>query len=165
MITIIITACRYWYQEVLWYCSRPQFPETHIMSCMWSHVHCPRQEVMLLIHYTVMSLRASPHDWRTGPWFNIKMSSYQYMKSHCGDKTVIRSSYLHNGISYTGKMASSYWTNPLDIVQPSNSRRGRLGFSYVQTTFWSSIWIFHVAFFPCLRYCSLKHVKGPWKCM
>ena len=45
----------------------------------------------------------------SGPWFNIKMSSYQYRKSHCGDKTVVRSSYLHNGISYTGKMSSLYW--------------------------------------------------------
>ena len=44
-----------------------------------------------------------------GPWFKIKMSSYQYRKSHCGDKTVVRSSYLHNGISYTGKMSSLYW--------------------------------------------------------
>ena len=40
----------------------------------------------------------------TGLWFNIKVSSYQYRKSHCGDKTVIRSSYLHHGISYTGKI-------------------------------------------------------------
>ena len=46
---------------------------------------------------------------RTGPQFNIKLSSYQYRKSHCGDKTVVRSSYLHNGISYTGKMTSLYW--------------------------------------------------------
>ena len=44
-----------------------------------------------------------------GGWFNIKMSSYQYRKSHCGDKTILRPSYLHNGISYTGKMASLYW--------------------------------------------------------
>ena len=29
----------------------------------------------------------------TGPWFNIKMSSYQYRKSHCGDKMVIRSQW------------------------------------------------------------------------
>ena len=42
-------------------------------------------------------------------WFNIKMLSYQYRKSHCGDKTVVRSSYLHNGISYTGKTTSLYW--------------------------------------------------------
>ena len=49
----------------------------------------------------------------SGSWFNIKMSSYQYRKSHCGDKTVVRSSYLHNGISYTGKMASLYWISPL----------------------------------------------------
>ena len=44
-----------------------------------------------------------------GPRFNIKMPSYRYRKSHCGDKTVVRSSYLHNGISYTGKMTSLYW--------------------------------------------------------
>ena len=46
-----------------------------------------------------------------GPWFNIKMSSYQYRKSHCGDKTVVRSSYPHNGISYTCK-TSLYWDSP-----------------------------------------------------
>ena len=40
-----------------------------------------------------------------GPRFNIKMSYYLYRKSHCGDKTVVRSSYLHNGISYTGRMS------------------------------------------------------------
>ena len=51
---------------------------------------------------------------RSGPWFNIKMS-YQYRKSHCGDKTVVRSSYLHNGISFTGKMASLYWISPLVV--------------------------------------------------
>ena len=47
-----------------------------------------------------------------GPRFNIKMLSYQYRKSHCGDKTVERSSYLHNGISYTGKLTSLYWFSP-----------------------------------------------------
>ena len=44
-----------------------------------------------------------------GPWFNIKMSSYQYRKSHCWDKMVIRSSYLHSGIFFTGKLGFSYW--------------------------------------------------------
>ena len=33
-----------------------------------------------------------------GGGFNIKMSSYQYRKSHCGDKTILRPSYLYNGI-------------------------------------------------------------------
>ena len=50
---------------------------------------------------------------RPGPWFNIKVSPCQYRKSHCGDKTIVRSFYLHNGISYTGKMTSLYWFNPL----------------------------------------------------
>ena len=50
----------------------------------------------------------------TGGWINIKMSSYQYRKSHCGDKTILRPSYLHNGISYTGKMTSLYWIRALN---------------------------------------------------
>ena len=49
----------------------------------------------------------------SGPRFNIKMSSYQYGKSRCRDKTVVRSSYLHNGISYTGKMSFLYWIGAL----------------------------------------------------
>ena len=49
----------------------------------------------------------------TRAWFNIKMPSYQYRKSHCGDKTVVSSSYLHNGVSYTGKMTSLYWIRAL----------------------------------------------------
>ena len=47
-----------------------------------------------------------------------KMSSYQYRKSHCGDKTVVRSSYLHNGISYTGKMSYLYWIGALVYWEP-----------------------------------------------
>ena len=44
-----------------------------------------------------------------GDWFNKKMPFYQYRKSHCGDKTILQLSYLHNGISYAGKTASLYW--------------------------------------------------------
>ena len=36
-------------------------------------------------------------------------TSYQYRKVHCGDKTVVRSSYLHSGNSYTGKMSCLHW--------------------------------------------------------
>ena len=43
------------------------------------------------------------------------MSSHQYRKSHCGDKTVVISSYLHNGISYTGTMTSLYWFSPMVV--------------------------------------------------
>ena len=31
------------------------------------------------------------------------------MKSDCGDKMIVRLSYLHNGITYTGKTTSLYW--------------------------------------------------------
>ena len=71
-------------------------------------------------HYCLIFIRGIPIPskivfilrWNPGLQFNIKMSSYQYRKSHCGDKTVVRSSYLHNGISYTGKMSSLYWIRP-----------------------------------------------------
>ena len=49
------------------------------------------------------------------------MLSYQYRKSHSGDKTILRPSYLHNGISYTGKMASLYWIGALG--EKSRSRK------------------------------------------
>ena len=49
----------------------------------------------------------------SGAWFNIKMSC-QYLKSHYGDKTILRPSYLHNGISYTGKATPLYWIRALD---------------------------------------------------
>ena len=55
---------------------------------------------------------------RAGPRFNKKMSSYQYRKSHCGDKTILRPSYLRNGISYTGKTTSLYWIGALVIEPP-----------------------------------------------
>ena len=46
---------------------------------------------------------------RSVGWFNIKMSSYQYRKSHCRDKMIWRPFYLHNAIYYTSKMTCLYW--------------------------------------------------------
>ena len=45
------------------------------------------------------------------------MPSYQYRKSHCRDKIVVRSPHLHNGIPifYTGMMADLYWISPLTL--------------------------------------------------
>ena len=50
---------------------------------------------------SLLSCKSFPRPQQLGPWFNIKMSSYQYSQSHCGDKTILRPSYLCNGISYT----------------------------------------------------------------
>ena len=52
----------------------------------------------------------------SGPGFNIKMPSYQYRKSHCGDKTILRPSYHRNGISCTDKMTFLYWIKALVFV-------------------------------------------------
>ena len=59
-------------------------------------------------HVNIMASHANLQGSRSrcpGGWFCIKMPSYQYRKSHCGDKTILRPSYLHNRFSYTGKMA------------------------------------------------------------
>ena len=58
----------------------------------------------------------------TGPWFNINMTSYQHRKSHCGDKTILRPSYLHNWIPYTGKTTSLYWIRAQVCVMHSYRR-------------------------------------------
>ena len=58
---------------------------------------------------------------QTGPWFNIETPPCQYRKSHYGDKMILRPSYLHNGISHTGKMTSFYWITAQVLV---SSKRG-----------------------------------------
>ena len=47
------------------------------------------------------------YPWFLLCWFNIKMSSCQYKKSHCRDKTIISPQCF----SFTGKMAPLYWIN------------------------------------------------------
>ena len=70
-------------------------------SCPYNNLHC-------------CQWWQSWHIWElSGGWFNIKMTSYQYRKSHCGDKTILQPSYFHNGISYTGKTTSLYWIRAL----------------------------------------------------
>ena len=78
-----------------------------LVSCLISH---PSQYPPCWCHrsngpYRLFAIRYVEQKY-PGSQFNIKMPSYQYRKSHCGDKTVVRSSYLHNGISYTGTMQS-----------------------------------------------------------
>ena len=42
------------------------------------------------------------------------LPEHQYRNSHYGCKTILRWSYLHNGISYTGKTTSLYWIRAQD---------------------------------------------------
>ena len=82
----------------------------HKLYCTEENVlptHCIGEMGLLTkgIQKQKMTWETSP----SGPWFNIKMTSYQYRKSHCGDKTILRPSYLHNGISYAGKITYLYW--------------------------------------------------------
>ena len=78
----------------------------NFMFMIWDSRHEDLQLFLLSFkHWQDLSLAFTV---LAGPWFNKKMSSYQYRKSHCGDKTILRPSYLHNGISYTGMTTSLY---------------------------------------------------------
>ena len=72
----------------------------------------------------------------SGPRFNIKMTSYWYRKSHCGDKTILRPSYLHNGISYTGKTASLYLARETHTEAGVAGREARSGLVEPATLYW-----------------------------
>ena len=88
----------------------------HSIHVEW-HISWKRNASLCCIFLKTLSLSIQ----EPGPWFNIKMTSYQYRKSHCGDKTILRSSYLHNGISYTDKMASLYWIRALSAYKTDAS--------------------------------------------
>ena len=77
----------------------------------------------LMVSYILVSMVKSttPSEIWSGGRINIKIASCQYRKSHCGDKTILRLPYLHNGISYTDKMASLYWIR--DQVETKSSYR------------------------------------------
>ena len=69
------------------------------------------------------------------------MTSYQYRKSHCGDKTILRPSYLHNGISYTGKTTFLCWIWALVYSLYSHFRgRGSAGTTFAGPSRLCSWW-------------------------
>ena len=85
--------------------SSPITPSIARLGDRWKH--------KMILETSLRTLWSQMEKSISGPWFNIKILSYQYRKSHCGNKTVVRPSYPHNGISYTGKMTSFYWISLL----------------------------------------------------
>ena len=86
------------------YCVIPFY---YLPLCKWQKVHAITNE----------ALCDACNYWLPGGWFNIKMTSSHYRKSHCRDKTIVRRPYLHNRISNTGKMKSLYWIRSLFTKQ------------------------------------------------
>ena len=71
----------------------------------------------------------APSNKAAGPWFNIKMSSYQYRKSHYGDKTI----FILNqppGVGFNTKTISPgigfpLWWDDLKTILLGNPYTGR----------------------------------------
>ena len=75
------------------------------------------------------------------------ITSYQYRKSHYGDKMILRPSYLHNGISYSGKVTSLYW-----ITAQKSSVYTDLALEFIMD--WGHIYVnvFHTLFIEAINY-------------
>ena len=104
--------CSYWTdvaEKIRYIMTLSYFPDVLPYYFFQNVKFCSRKIPLFLLCVTVPCAA-----WfRSGPRFNIKMTPYQYRKSHCGDKTISRPSYLHNGISYTGNRTSLYWIGAL----------------------------------------------------
>ena len=87
----------------------------HKISLCSSKTYHPTENTRGPCRFAVYHRAMHRYERNKDTWgrLNIKMSSYQYRKSHCGDKTISRPSYLHNGISYTDKITSLYWIRTL----------------------------------------------------
>ena len=85
--------------------------------------------------FNVSLVSLALHCWDPGTRLNIKMLSYQYRKSHCGGKTILRPSYLHHTISQTGKMSSSYWIRALTPFETYTLALCALGVAVVTNIF------------------------------
>ena len=86
------------------------------------------------------------------PQFNIKMQCYQYRKPHCGDKMVLWPSHFHNGISYTGKMASLFWLRACHLqskpgIYLLNKHK------MIQPQLQKALWLFHKSYITDFTKC------------
>ena len=88
----------------------------------------------------------------------------QYRKSHCGDKMILRPSYLHNGISYTGK-TSLYWigAQPHECLPNRLFRRGSKKISKLRVTGLCAGNSLVTSEFPTQRASNAENVSIWWR--
>ena len=98
------------------------------------HQGYPRSRTITVDRYLFLAIMT----WQwAGGRINIKISSYQYRKSYCGDKTILRPSYLHNGISFTDNMTYFNWIRALNPT-PSSTDDTEVSTPRAEL-FWSNI--------------------------
>ena len=95
--------------------------------------HAPKNKTKQKKQTTFISnpLQGYPsHPMQRGQ-FNIMMSSYQYRKSHCGDKMILQPSYLHSVLSPLWNFL--YWLDDIFILNQDPV-------SIRQPCWWSRSW-------------------------
>ena len=86
--------------------------ESHIRLPSASSGHAISRWYITIQKIRRMSVFLFVDEWKHGPSLDIKGSSNQYRKSHPGDKTTVRSSYLHNWNRCTGNIY-------LNLIRPA----------------------------------------------
>ena len=90
---------------------------------------------------------------------NIKMPSYQYIKSYYGNKKILRLFYIHKGVSYTGKI--TFWIKHFNLLMTIVlSPQWDFDFLYIEKMYIfienaPSLW--HLSFYIITAICNL-----PW---
>ena len=101
----------------------PRISNSYMWRIVKSYNHFQIKDIFLVTTSLLSSSNTavsrqtrSTHDCSTaspyGVWFNIEMTPHLSRKSHCGDKTILRPSYLLNRISYS-KTTALYWIRGL----------------------------------------------------
>ena len=92
----------------------PSYRESFVEHCALKSCpnvsETPKLDSVLLYSGLLILIQPEPRS-------NIKI----IYETHCGDKTTLRPSYLHNEISYTGEMPSLYWIGAQNISKTWSS--------------------------------------------
>ena len=93
-------------------CTKGWFQHTVTTSVITSCMHpCLTKQARVLFHDSFQE-----YCGRFAWWYTLITGVRSHRKSHWGDKTVVRSSWLHNGISCAGKTTSVYWIKAQSVL-------------------------------------------------
>ena len=103
----------------------------------------------------------------SGYWIKIDILSHQYRKSHCGDRTVIKSFYLYNGISILVRWYCNiesildWWSSWLRLIF-NYYHRAEVQGSYKKADICHFLQSYS-SFYSLIHYCLIHiHINNQW---
>ena len=123
----ILFSCVYmiwcWHSSVLYY-SNDQIKLLH--TSWWCENYCFSIHIVNILRF-FLGQGSKVEQFVTDWLYRVLIYLKKIRKSYCGDKTILWQSYLHNGISYNGKITSWYWIR-VQCIPLNMPRVGTLDF-------------------------------------